>query len=38
MRVFAESEIYRKAAGLGSGGLSMKEVDDKVLLLLKGDA
>ena len=38
MRVFAESELYRKAAGLGSNGLSMKEVDDKVLQLLKGDA
>ncbi len=38
MRVFAESEIYRKAAGLGESGISMKEVDDKVLALLKGDA
>jgi Zn-dependent protease with chaperone function len=38
MRVFAESEIYRKAANAGAGGLSMKEVDDKVLALLKGDA
>ena len=38
MRVFAESELYRKAAGLGGNGLTMKEVDDKVLALLKGDA
>jgi Zn-dependent protease with chaperone function len=38
MRVFAESEIYRKAAGLGANGLTMKEVDDRVLALLKGDA
>lgn len=38
MRVFAESELYKKAAGLGDGGLSMKEVDDRVAALLKGDA
>lgn len=38
MRVFAESELYRKSAGLGPGGLSMKEVDDRVLALLKGNA
>lgn len=38
MRVFAESEIYRKAAGLGANGLTMQEVDDRVLALLKGDA
>jgi len=38
MRAFGESELYRKAAGLGEGGLSMKEVDDRVLALLKGDA
>jgi Zn-dependent protease with chaperone function len=38
MRVFAESELYRKAAGVGPSGLTMKEVDDKVLALLKGDA
>jgi Zn-dependent protease with chaperone function len=38
MRTFAESELYRKAAGVGPGGLSMKDVDDKVLQLLKGDA
>ena len=38
MRVFAESELYRKAAGLGTTGLSMKDVDDKVQALLKGDA
>jgi Zn-dependent protease with chaperone function len=38
MRVFAESELYRKAAGVGTTGITMKEVDDKVLQLLKGDA
>ena len=38
MRVFAESELYRKAAGVGEGGLTMKEVDERVLALLKGDA
>jgi Zn-dependent protease with chaperone function len=38
MRVFAQSELYRKAAKLGGEGLSMKEVDDRVLALLKGDA
>jgi Zn-dependent protease with chaperone function len=38
MRVFAESQLYRKAASLGAEGLTMKEVDDKVLALLKGDA
>ena len=38
MRAFAESELYRKAAAVGGGGLTMKEVDEKVLALLKGDA
>jgi Zn-dependent protease with chaperone function len=38
MRVFAESELYRKAAGTGSAGLAMPEVDDRVRALLKGDA
>ena len=38
MRVFAESELYRKAAGLGQTGLSISEVDDRVRALLKGDA
>jgi Zn-dependent protease with chaperone function len=38
MRAFAQSELYRKAAGLGGGGLAMKDVDEKVLSLLKGDA
>jgi Zn-dependent protease with chaperone function len=37
MRVFAESELYKKATG-GAGGLTMKEVDDRVRALLKGDA
>jgi Zn-dependent protease with chaperone function len=38
MRAFAESELYRKAANVGSGGLAMKQVDERVLALLKGDA
>jgi Zn-dependent protease with chaperone function len=38
MRVFAESELYRKAAGVGTAGLAMTEVDDRVRALLKGDA
>lgn len=43
MRVFAESELYKKAAApAGSietiSGLSMSEVDDRVKALLKGDA
>lgn len=38
MRVFAESALYKKAAGLGEAGLTMQEVDDRVRALLKGDA
>jgi Zn-dependent protease with chaperone function len=38
MRVFAESELYQKATGLGTTGLTMTEVDDRVRALLKGDA
>jgi hypothetical protein len=38
MRVFAESQLYRKAAGIGDSGLTMPEVDDRVRALLKGDA
>jgi Zn-dependent protease with chaperone function len=38
MREFAKSEIYRKAAGLGEGGLPMNEVDARVAALLKGEA
>jgi Zn-dependent protease with chaperone function len=38
MRVFAESQLYRKAAGVGDTGLTMTEVDDRVRGLLKGDA
>ena len=30
LRVFAESEIYRRHAGLGEGGLTMEQVDEKV--------
>jgi Zn-dependent protease with chaperone function len=35
LRQFAESELYRKHAGLGEGGLSMEEVDRKVAEVLK---
>ncbi len=38
MRVFGESDIYKKAAGLEGAGLTMQEVDDCVRALLKGDA
>lgn len=38
MRVFAESELYRRAADLGDSGLAMSAVDDRVKALLKGDA
>ena len=31
IRHFAESELYRKHAGLGDGGLTMAEVDKRVL-------
>lgn len=37
MRVFAESELYRKHAGAGASGLTMQEVDDRVKALLKGE-
>ena len=39
MRVFAQSELYKKAAGVApSEGLTMTEVDDRVKALLKGEA
>jgi Zn-dependent protease with chaperone function len=39
MRVFAESELFKRAAKLSpAAGLSMTEVDDRVKALLKGDA
>jgi Zn-dependent protease with chaperone function len=38
MRVFAQSELYKKTANAGEGGLTMTEVDDRVKALLKGDA
>lgn len=38
MRVFAESSLYKEAAGREKGGLSMQEVDDRVKGLLKGEA
>jgi Zn-dependent protease with chaperone function len=36
MRVFAESRLFRSAAGLGDAGLPMSEVDSRVAALLKG--
>lgn len=38
MRVFGDSALYKQSAGLGSTGLTMPEVDDRVRALLKGDA
>jgi len=39
MRVFAESELYKKAAGVTpTAGLNMTEVDARVRALLKGEA
>jgi hypothetical protein len=35
LRAFAESELYRQHAGVGAGGLTMKEVDDKVHGIIK---
>ena len=35
LRAFAESELFRKHAGLGAGGLSMTEVDEKVHGIIK---
>jgi Zn-dependent protease with chaperone function len=38
MRVFGESELYRKAIGQPATGLTMSEVDSRVAALLKGDS
>ena len=39
MRVFGQSQLYRKAIGQGEGGgLAMSEVDSQVASLLKGEA
>jgi Zn-dependent protease with chaperone function len=35
LRMFAESELYRKHVGLGEGGLTMQEVDEKVHGIIK---
>ncbi|HEY8431389.1 MAG TPA: M48 family metallopeptidase [Sandaracinaceae bacterium] len=40
LRVFAESELYRSAAGLGEGGLDMEEVDrrtSEIIQIVKGN-
>ena len=37
MRVFGDSQLYHKAVGGPSSGLSMSEVDEQVSALLKGD-
>jgi Zn-dependent protease with chaperone function len=39
LRVFAESELYREAVGLGGGGLEMDEVDrrtSEIITIVKG--
>ncbi|MCL2725076.1 MAG: M48 family metallopeptidase [Polyangiaceae bacterium] len=38
MRIFGESELYRKRTSNGTAGLTMVEVDERVKALLKGDA
>jgi Zn-dependent protease with chaperone function len=39
MRVFAQSELYKKAASVTpANGMTMTEVDDRVKALLKGEA
>ncbi len=35
LQAFAESELYRAHAGLGAGGLSMDQVDEKVHDVIK---
>jgi Zn-dependent protease with chaperone function len=35
LRVFQQSKLFRRRAGLGEDGLSMKEVDEKVLEIVK---
>ena len=35
LRAFAESELYRKHAGVGEGGLTMQDVDTKVHEIIK---
>ena len=35
LTAFSESELYRKHAGIGPGGLSMHEVDDRVHSIIK---
>ncbi len=37
MRVFGESQLYHKAAGVEGAGIAMSEVDGRVASLLKGD-
>ncbi|AKT37366.1 M48 family metallopeptidase [Chondromyces crocatus] len=35
LRAFAESELYRRHAGIGGGGIAMQEVDTKVHEIIK---
>lgn len=35
MRAFADSQLYRESCGLGTGGITMTEVDERVSALLK---
>jgi Zn-dependent protease with chaperone function len=38
MRAFSESTLFREAVGLGAGGISMNEVDERVSALLKWES
>ncbi|MGD0673771.1 MAG: M48 family metallopeptidase [Polyangiaceae bacterium] len=38
MRAFGQSQLYQKAVGGPTGGLTMSEVDSRVAALLKGEA
>jgi hypothetical protein len=35
LKIFGESELYRKNAKLGEGGLTMEQVDEKVHEVIK---
>jgi hypothetical protein len=35
LKAFGESELYRRHAGLGEGGLTMDQVDEKVHEVIK---
>ena len=35
LQVFAESDLYRRAAGLGAGGIGMPEVDSRTARIIE---